>query len=328
MNKLLIRNTALLKLTYNEAIELLENIADELSEKYKSISNKYIDTDFTLLKTAGEGESNYRPGKDCKIKVGIKNLDEPFVNKFGNKTKYIRDGNFIAALDTLYHEFRHIECRYLSYNNCTISNEEKKYMNYNSIASSNEYYYDSNYLNMPIEIDACKYGMEKAHEYLKNEYLSPFHEQVILNYVNDRISRECERATGERPVLDRPDDGTEFKSIEEIKEMYLYQFRMCKQTRREYQIEHALNDNVAKLLNRKEWKDIANELLETSSPIEFDRKIACLELYMHPKRINEAPFLEEPDYRPEFVFTASFPEKKHIIDKVTSIFKKEDDFDR
>ena len=49
--------------------------------------------------------------------------------------------------------------------------------------------------------------------------------------------------------------------------------------------------------------------------------MACLELYLHPKRIEEASFLKKIDIKPESIFEHPFPEKQNIISRIGQTFK-------
>ena len=65
-----------------------------------------------------------------------------------------------------------------------------------------------NYLDMPFEIDAEQFGINKAYSFLHDICEIPSAERIILNYVNDRINLEYRHFTRERYILMMPDENT------------------------------------------------------------------------------------------------------------------------
>lgn len=320
IKKTKVSNTAILKFTYSEALDILLEAASEVKSEYEKLSNHKVSIEFTEKLSTIQGYSNYNHNGNCQIVVGIHNLNEVFINKLGDKTSYIKDGNFVAALDTLFHESRHLKCKLLSYENCNKTFNEKVLLNCTSLASVNDNYYNMNYLDMPFEIDAEQFGINKAYSFLHDICEIPSAERIILNYVNDRINLEYRHFTRERYILMMPDENT-YMSLNEVNDKFNEQFADSLKVKRVYVISSKNKDKISRLLCRPGWEEIKKEMDETTEAGDFDIKMACLELYLHPKRIEEASFLKKIDIKPESIFDHPFPEKQNIISRIGQTFK-------
>lgn len=315
-----VSNTAILKFTYDDALEILLEAANEIKSEYEKLSNHTVSIKFTEKLSTIQGYCNYNHNGNCQIVVGINNLNDAFVNKLGDKTLYIKDGNFVAALDTLFHESRHLKCKLLSYENCNKTFDEKVLLNCTSLASANYNYYNMNYLDMPFEIDAEQFGINKSYSFLYETCEIPAAEKVVLNYVNDRINLEYRHFTRERYILMMPERG-KYVSLNEVDNKFGEQFTDSLKTRLVYEISSKNKDKVSRLLCKSGWEEIKKEMDETTKTVDFDMKMACLELYLHPKRIEEASFLKKIDIEPESIFKHPFPEKQNIISRIGRTLK-------
>lgn len=320
IKKTKVSNTAILKFTYTEALDVLLEAANEVKSEYERLANYKVSVEFTEKLSTIQGYSNYNHNGNCQIVVGIQNLDDVFINKLGDKTAYIRDGNFVAALDTLFHESRHLKCKLFSYENCNKTFDEKVLLNCTSLASANDNYYNMNYLDMPFEIDAEQFGINKAYSFLHDICEIPLAERVVLNYVNDRINLEYRHLTRERYILMMPDEN-KYMSLSEVNNKFNEQFANSLKVKRVYEISSKNKDKVSRLLCKSGWEEIKKEMNETIKARDFDIKMACLELYLHPKRIEEASFLKEIDIKPESIFEHPFPEKQNVISRIGKTIK-------
>ena len=194
IKKTKVSNTAILKFTYSEALDILLEAASEVKSEYEKLSNHKVSIEFTEKLSTIQGYSNYNHNGNCQIVVGIHNLNEVFINKLGDKTSYIKDGNFVAALDTLFHESRHLKCKLLSYENCNKTFNEKVLLNCTSLASVNDNYYNINRLFMititkkeevvlnQVEIFNPEYPDGVPIKFLKDEL--GFHEYDLVQILN------------------------------------------------------------------------------------------------------------------------------------------------
>ena len=75
IKKTKVSNTAILKFTYNEALDVLLEAANEVKSEYERLSNYKVSVEFTEKLSTIQGYSNYNHNGNCQIVVGIQNLD-------------------------------------------------------------------------------------------------------------------------------------------------------------------------------------------------------------------------------------------------------------
>ena len=138
--------------------------------------------------------------------------------------------------------------------------------------------------------------------------------------MNDRINLEYRHLTRERYILMMPDED-KYMSLSEVNNKFNEQFANSLKVKRVYEISSKNKDKVSRLLCKSGWEEIKKEMNETIKARDFDTKMAYLELYLHPKRIEEASFLKEIDIKPESIFEHPFPEKQNVISRIGKTIK-------
>lgn len=170
-----------------------------------------------------------------EIHIGVKELKSVL-------NRDISDKLLVKAIISIYHEIRHYyqQLDFFEKYRC-INDERTKAFFYNYLAclgSSNGYYLTSyNYYNNPREIEAEYIGVIKAYNYLCIIYPEKEVENLIVNYINDKIDYQY------FIHIDNP-----VSSIQEIDNIFKNTINNCRQKKRIYDVNYINEDKSIKYI--------------------------------------------------------------------------------
>ena len=135
-------------------------------------------------KKFGTGDTVSRDGCVQSASVGVDKL---------TKNIEISDTDFMSGLVSIYREHRHVEQIDMIHNDKTGYSTPLKLSYYASQACpdyGNKTISRENYLHSPREIEAEMYGTYAAHTILKNTYGKTRADNLLADYVNERIAND------------------------------------------------------------------------------------------------------------------------------------------
>lgn len=205
----------------------------------KDIFSKEKIKDYTLVldKKLHIGNSYLKNYYDTnrEMHIGVKELKDVF-------NRDVSDKLLVKAVISIYHEIRHYyqQLDFFEKYKC-INDERIKEFFYNYLAclgSSNGFYLTSyNYYNNPREIEAEYIGVIKAYNYLCIIYPEKEVENLIVNYINDKIDYQY------FIHIDNP-----VSSIQEIDIIFKNTINNCRQKKRIYDVNCINEDKSIKYI--------------------------------------------------------------------------------
>lgn len=172
----------------------------------------------------------------------------------------------------------------------------------------NMHYRRDNWGNFPHEIQAEYTGTMKARLKMRQQFpeQTGHVDTVILECVNERAR------DSRHPIHDyMPEEG--FKSQNEVVDAFHTAMKELPDRKRNFvstfrRHEDGMQDIIVQILadedgnRRPEYRYLNEELQNEESGLEFDRKLACVMLYVYPKLYELYPQLQDAGMEPQTVF--------------------------
>lgn len=279
------------------ALKELSTAGDYISQRLIKKYNTKVPILFSTKEKLMYGKSGDLINMSPRIEVGI-----------GSPYKLSSDRNFTIALVTLFHENRHVDQILSGYTEKAYEKtEDKQYMAISHLSThNNDTYYRINYSKNPCEIMAEYYGIVNAYMYLYKNFNNVNCEDILLDYVNFRINIKDANY-----FIQHPQNTNKYESLTDVKTAFENAFEESKTEKRLYlsssvDVKH---DEVATLLKTDNlfWDDVSHKFLPTLNGIDYDKKMACLVLYLHPEYKGKIAILDDIDFSFESNFHLPTP---------------------
>lgn len=219
----------------------------------------------------------------------------------------IRDKDFISAAVTLYHEIAH-------YEQSMTSNRPKGDLIAELSKFGNEDLYLENWHIYPHEIDAERRGVHNAYARLKQ--LSPEHaDELMLDWLSNRANNTIY-------CIKVPEDSKngKFESIEQVDQLFVEAYAKAPNKTRHFpQGYEKSGDEFVQMVTLEEgvlnpdYATFFNQLLTEKSGPEFDRKMATVMAYLHPKLQEMYKDLDFKEFDAEREFGRPISESSNAI---------------
>lgn len=242
------------------------------------------------------------------IQIGIYELINP---------QYSASEKFIDTTVALMHEYRHADGITSNYYNIREKDNENLYLLINHLATDkNPTYYEhiENYKYSPCEIDAEKFAIENAKDFMMSVFTEKEIDDAIINYVNNQSENDKSYKIPPKP------GG--YHSMQEIINAFDDAFENSKSHERKLDLSSW--DEYALLLSNYNWIDMRNKLYLIASPghniseeigYDTDKAIVSLMIYLHPEYQSYINKIQHVDLSPKKIFgISSFPLRDNELD--------------
>lgn len=246
--------------------------------------------------------------KNPKIKIGLYELINP---------GYSIAEKFVDVTVALMHEYRHAYGIAANYCNIRDNNNDNLYLLINHLATDkNPAYYEhiNNYKHSPCEIDAEKFAINSAKDFMMSVFTEEESISLIIAYVNTQV--ETDKSYKIPPKLNG------YNSLQEINDAFDKAFQNSKSHERK--LELSSWDEYALLLSNYNWIDMRNKLYliasqnhNSSNEIGYDtdKAITSLMVYLHPEYQSYIDKIEHIDLSSKKIFGISnFPLRDDELD--------------
>lgn len=293
------RRKALIELfTYSKKLK------DEYWQKYKKNLEINLDKNFVV----SDSKCNTEDPNSPVITIGIYELIHP---------EYKVDEKFVKSVVALMHEYRHADGITSKYHHIRDNNQDNMYLLINHLACDTNASYcknESNYKFSPCEIDAEKYAVMRAKEFIMSIFTEQESDELIIKYVNEQSKYD--------ESYKIPPTPKGYNSIYEIKNAFDEAFENSKCHERKLDLSSW--DEYALLLSNYNWIDMRNKLYLIASSghnaseeigYDTDKAIVSLMIYLHPEYQSYIDKIQHVDLSPKKIFGISgFPLRDDELD--------------
>lgn len=179
----------------------------------------------------------------------------------------LSEAEFVERCVVMFHEQRHIQQRadeYLSVNEVAC------------IGACGSYYINEmSYYSNPREIDAERFGIVGAYDFLSSiecqKLISDTPDNLIVNYVNDKLNSEYKYFIQADVV----------QSVDDIDDLFENAYELTKAEPRYFDVYRSRNDIAIKYLYN-EQSAIYNDWKQCKNPIQQDAVLAASTLHLQP----------------------------------------------
>lgn len=273
-----VKNKSILNLTSKKAHIILDMWANQYIESKKPYINEnnpesILNIQFNDSLTIKKAGTKHNIGKPHIITIGTKEISA------GSRLidRPIRDTDFIDTVVALYHEIAHYEQHIMVHRpKAELISELSKF--------GNEDLYFENWHLYQHEIDAEHNGVINTYARLKQ--LSPEHaDELMLNWLTNRANNTiyCIK------VPEYSKDG-KFESMEQVDMLFDEAYAKSPEIKRSFPKGYlGSGDEFIQMVTLEkgvlnpDYAAFFNQLVSEKSGAEFDRKMATVMAYLHPK---------------------------------------------
>lgn len=221
------------------------------------------------------------------VTIGIAEIANTKTGIFNHKS--IADSDFVNVILNMYHEYCHCVQKNSLYKSFDLEESDINQLIQDVACVGNHEYYKSagNYYINASEIQAEIFGIMNTYQYLCDEFpdLDKSEcEALVLNVVNDKVLNNTYFVKSDKP----------FTSLSDVETAFDEAYDKSFETKRIYYVESRnTSDPVKRFMQSHD--DSKDAYLSVAAPLEQDRCVASINLYLQPKLYVSRPILKEID---------------------------------
>lgn len=271
-----------LKLRKQGAIDKITMLSNDLF----AVHGIYDDINSNVsVHQAGSFSDNY----DCitSVVIGVAEIAK-FKSEFF-RSNFIDDSDFTNVVLNMHHEYCHCVQINMLYKSLDLEESDINQLIQDVACTGNyEYYKDAgNYYINASEIQAEIFGIMNTYQYLCDEFSDldkSEAEALVLDVVNDKVLNNTYFVKSDKP----------FTSLSDVEMAFDEAYDKSFETKRVYYVESRnTSDPVKKFMQSHD--DSKEAYLSAATPLEQDRCIASINLYLQPNLYESRPILKDID---------------------------------
>lgn len=215
----------------------------------------------------------------------IEHVKKPGLFKQGS----VNDSDFVNVILNMYHEYCHCVQKNSLYKSLDLEESDINQLIQDVACVGNHEYYKGagNYYINASEIQAEIFGIMNTYQYLCDEFpdLDKSEcEALVLDVVNDKVLNNTYFVKSDKP----------FTSLSDVETAFDEAYDKSFETKRIYYVESRNTSDPVKRFMQSHV-DSKEAYLSAATPLEQDRCVASINLYLQPKLYESRPILKEID---------------------------------
>lgn len=221
------------------------------------------------------------------VTIGIAEIEKAKTGIFNHKS--IADSDFTNVVLNMYHEYCHCVQKNNLYTSLDLEESDVNQLIQDVACTGNyEYYKDAgNYYINASEIQAEIFGIMNTYQYLCDEFPDldkSEAEALVLDVVNDKVLNNTYFVKSDKP----------FTSLSDVETAFDEAYDKSFETKRIYYVESRnTSDPVKRFMQSHD--DSKEAYLSAATPLEQDRCVASINLYLQPNLYESRPILKDID---------------------------------